>query len=64
MRWEVHVWRTVHGEKSRLGNWYEGRFRWFWLAYLAARWMALVCDAETPEICCYGIQWGIREARP
>jgi len=57
--WEAHVYRTVHGNKSRAGNWYEGHFRWFWTAYLAARWMALMCDWDTLDYCCYGIRWGL-----
>lgn len=61
--WEAHVCRTVHGQKSAAGNWYEGRFRWFWTAYLAARCWAWLCDLNTPDSCCYGIQWGVRPAQ-
>lgn len=46
--WEAHVWRFTFMGKSRQGNWYEGKFRWFWTAYLAARVMAFLCDVVTP----------------
>lgn len=49
MKWEAHVWRFTFMGKSRQGNWYEGTFRWRWLAYVAARWMAFVCDVVTPR---------------
>jgi len=67
-RWQAGVWRFTIVGKSRRGNWYEGRFRWFWLAYVAARLMAVLCAIVTPkEIIVggevqdspYGIAWGI-----
>jgi hypothetical protein len=48
VKWQADVWRFTIAGKSRSGNWYEGQFRWFWTAYLAARWMALMCDWATP----------------
>ena len=48
-KWEAHVWRFTFMGKSKAGNWYEGQFRWFWTAYIAARWMALMCDLATPR---------------
>ena len=47
-RWEAHVWRYTFMGKSRQGNWYEGTFRYRWMAYVAARFMALMCDWATP----------------
>lgn len=47
-KWEAHVWRYTFMGKSRAGNWYEGQFRWFWMAHLAARFWALMCDIVTP----------------
>jgi hypothetical protein len=71
MRWKVEVFRySIHG-KSRRGNWYEGRFRWRWAAYIAARVMAVLCDCVTPTWIMVdgewqeyplGIRWEIREA--
>lgn len=62
-RWEAHVWRFTLMGKSRQGNWYEGKFRWFWAAYLAARVMAFFCDCATPiyQSWGYGIAWGIKK---
>lgn len=49
MKWQADVWRFTFMGKSRSGNWYEGQFRWFWMAKLAARFMALMCDIATPK---------------
>lgn len=71
-RWQADVWRFTARGKSRRGNWYEGKFRWFWAAYIAARLMALMCDIATPKYIFvdgeaqespYGIKWGIRDLR-
>lgn len=48
-KWEAQVWRFTFMGKSRSGNWYEGKFRWFWMAYLAARFWAFMCDWVTPK---------------
>jgi hypothetical protein len=69
MSWQTEVWLFTIAGKSRRGNWYEGRFRWMWTAYLAARTMAIICDLLTPtrivvddevQESPYGIRWGIR----
>lgn len=55
--WEAAVWKFSWMGKCR-PNWYEGRFRWKWMAYLAARFMAIQCDLLTPKLICLkdGIQ--------
>ena len=70
-RWQVNVWRFTIAGKSRRGNWYEGCFRWFWMAYFVARTMALLCDFVTPKYIFvdgvyespHGIKWAIRDLK-
>lgn len=49
MRYEVHVFKYSFNGKCRGPNYYEGKFKRLWTAYLMARFMAWMCDLNTPR---------------
>ena len=73
-KWQGEVWRFTIAGKSKRGNWWEGKFRFWWTARIMTKLMAIMCDWLTPKKIAvsdeygteiqdspYGIRWGIKE---
>lgn len=61
-KWQAAVWRFTIAGKSKQGNWWESKFRFWWTARIVTKIMAVLCDWNTPSDH-YGIAWGIRESK-